>query len=185
MEKQKLAVTLANSRCLRMAVMLWKAKLKEKRQIAWRNDMRTKMKTIREKRDLKIQKDTWAKWRQSFCSHLSELQYNERFVLRFFLRWRSGLSKLDSLEAVADQFYRRTTCSAVVQTWKRWKRALAISDAEKMVAAKIGHRVCRDVMQRWKKYTCVHSSKILLKSGIQRACAVMSVKLSSVSTMFM
>ena len=156
MEKQKHAVTLANTRCLRAALTLWKAKLKEKRQITWRNDMRAKMKTIREKRDSKIQKDAWAKWRQSFCSHLSELQYNERILLRFFLRWKSSLSKLDSLETVADQFYRRTTCSAAVQTWKRWKRALAVSDAEKAVTAKIGLRVSREVMQMWKKYTYVH-----------------------------
>jgi protein SFI1 len=156
MEKQKHAVTLANTHCLRAALTLWKAGLKEKRQITWRNDMRAKMKTIREKRDSKIQKDAWAKWRQSFRSHLSELQYNERIVLRFFLRWKSSVSKLDSLDIAAEQFYRRTTCSAVVQTWKRWKRALAVSDAEKAVTAKIGLRVGREVMQRWKKYTYVH-----------------------------
>jgi len=117
------------------------------------------MKTTRERRDLKVQKDAWAKWRQSFRSHLSELQYNERVILRFFLRWKSSLSKLDSLETVADQFYRRTTCGAVVQTWKRWKRALVVGDAEKAVTAKIGLRVRREVMQRWKKYTYVHFPK--------------------------
>lgn len=155
-EKQKHAVTLANTRCLRAALTLWEAKLKQKRQIAWRNDMRAKMKTVREKRDLKIQKDAWAKWRQSFRSHLSELQYNERIILRFFLRWKSSLSKLDRLETAADQFYRRSRCSAVVQTWKRWKRALAVSDAEKAVSAKISLRINRDVMQVWKKHACVH-----------------------------
>ncbi|KAI9571309.1 Sfi1 spindle body protein-domain-containing protein [Boletus coccyginus] len=159
-EKQNHAVTLANSRCLRAVLTLWKVKLKEKRQIAWRNDMRTKMKTTRERRDLKVQKDAWAKWRQSFCSHLSELQHNERVILRFFLRWKSNLSKLDSLETAADQFYRRTACSAVVQTWKRWKRALAVGDAEKAVATKIGLRVRREVMQRWKKYTYDRQSAI-------------------------
>ncbi|KAF8136617.1 hypothetical protein EV363DRAFT_1320052 [Boletus edulis] len=150
-EKQKHAITLANTRCLRAVLTLWKIKLKEKRQVTWRNDMRTKMKTIREKRDLKIQKDAWAKWRQSFRSHLSELQYNERIVLRFFTRWKSRLSKLDCLETAAEQFYRRTTCSAVLQTWKRWKRALAIKDAEKAVATKIGLRlsqVCKPIRLR-------------------------------------
>lgn len=159
MEREKHAVTLTNTRCLRAALTLWKAKLKEKRQIAWRNDMRAKMKATREKRDLKIQKDAWAKWRQSFRSHLSELQYNERIVLRFFLRWKSSLSKLDCLETAADQFYRRPTCSAVVQTWKRWKRALAVSDAEKAVTARIGLRINREVMQVWKKHAYVHSQK--------------------------
>lgn len=184
-EKQKHAVTLANAHCLRAALTLWKAKLKEKRQVAWRNDMRAKMKTIREKRDLKLQKDAWAKWRQSFRSHLSELRYNERVVLRFFLRWKSSLSELRSLEAAAEQFYRRTTCSAVVQTWKRWKRALAISDAEKAVTAKISLRVSREVMQKWKRYTYVHPPKNFTRSRHQPACAAMSVKLPSVSMMFM
>ena len=159
MERQKHAVALTNARCLRAALTLWKAKLKEKRQVAWRHDMRARMKTIRGTRDLKIQKDAWAKWRQSFRSHLSELQYSERIVLRFFLRWKSSLSKLDYLDTAAEQFYHRTACSAVVQTWKRWKRAFAISDAEKVVTAKIGLRVRRGVMQKWKKYACVHSQK--------------------------
>lgn len=160
MEKEKHAVALANTRCSRAALTLWKAKLKQKRQIAWRNDMRAKMKTVREKRDLKIQKDAWAKWRQSFRSHLSELQYNERVVLRFFLRWKSSLTKLDRLETVADRFSRRSTCSAIVQTWKRWKRALAVSDAEKALTVKISLRVSREVMQVWKKHACVHSQKL-------------------------
>ncbi|KAG8217745.1 Sfi1 spindle body protein-domain-containing protein [Butyriboletus roseoflavus] len=158
MGKQKHAITLGNTRCLRAALTLWKAKLKEKRQIAWRNDMRVKMKATREKRDLKIQKDAWAKWRQSFRSHLSELQYNERIVLRFFLRWKSSLSKLDCLETAADHFYRRSTCSAVMQTWKRWKRALAVSDAEKAVTAKISLRINREVMQVWKKHAYDHQT---------------------------
>ena len=119
--------------------------------------MRAKMKTVREKRELKIQKDAWAKWRQSFRSHLSELQYNERIILRFFLRWKSSLSKLDGLEAAADRFYCRAECSAVVQTWKRWKRALAVRDAERAIAAKVGLRVKREVIQVWKKYTYVYS----------------------------
>lgn len=120
--------------------------------------MRAKMRTVREKHDSKIQKDAWAKWRQSFRSHLSELQYNERIVLRFFLRWKSSLSKLDRLETAADQFRRRSTCSAVVQTWKRWKRALAVSDAEKAVTARLNLRINREVMQVWKKHACVHYS---------------------------
>ncbi|KAG9318710.1 hypothetical protein JVU11DRAFT_806 [Chiua virens] len=152
-DKQSHAVTLANTRCLRAAMMLWKLRLKEKRQVVWRNDMRAKMKTIREKRELKIQKDAWAKWRQSFRSHLSELQYNERVVQHFFRRWKSSLLKLDRMEVAAEQFYRRTTCSAVVQTWKRWKRALATSEAERVVTTKAGLLIKHDVMRMWKKYT--------------------------------
>lgn len=155
MEKHRHADTLANTHCLRAALMLWKTKLKEKRQVAWRNDMRAKMKTVREKRDLKIQKDAWEKWRQSFHSHLSELQHNERIAQRFFLRWKANLSKMDRLEVAADQFYRRTTCSAVLQTWKRWRRVLAVRDAEKVVKAKVGSRINRKVMQVWKKKTCL------------------------------
>lgn len=180
-ERQNHAVTSANTRFLRAVLTLWKAKLKEKRQIAWRNDMRAKMKTIREKRELKIQKDAWAKWRQSFRSHLSELQHHERVLLRFFVRWKSSLSKLESLETAADQFYRRTTCSAVLQAWKRWKRALAVSDAEKAVTAKTSLRINRRVMQVWKNYACVYSPKFFHQGQKAYACAAMTVKLPPVS----
>ena len=125
------------------------------------------MKTVREKRELNVQKDAWAKWRQSFRSHLSELQYNERLILRYLLRWKSRLSKFDSLETAADRFYRRTTCSPVLHTWKCWKRALALRDAEKAVTAKIGRRVKYGVVQVWKKHTCVHSPKFSTRVGEQ------------------
>ncbi|KIK93706.1 hypothetical protein PAXRUDRAFT_828690 [Paxillus rubicundulus Ve08.2h10] len=153
LKRQEHVATLANTRNLRVAVTIWKVKLKEKRQIAWRNDMRAKMKTVREKRELKVQKDAWAKWRQSFRSHLSELQYNERVVMRLFLRWKSSLSKIDRLEANADGFHQRPNGSASMVVWKRWKRALEIRNAEKAVESKAGLRVKCEVMQVWKKHT--------------------------------
>ncbi|KAF9227630.1 hypothetical protein BS17DRAFT_725990 [Gyrodon lividus] len=158
LQRQEHVATLANTRCLRAAMAVWKAKLKEKRQVAWRNDMRAKMKTIRKKRELKIQKDAWAKWRQSFRSHLSELQYNERIVIQFFLRWKSSLSKVDRLGANADQFHRRTNGSTAMLAWKCWKRALAIRNAEKAVETKIGLRVKCEVMQVWKNHTRDHQA---------------------------
>ncbi|KIJ69246.1 hypothetical protein HYDPIDRAFT_79460, partial [Hydnomerulius pinastri MD-312] len=160
LERQEQVDTLANTRCLRAAMAMWKAQLKEKRQVAWRQDMRAKMKATREKRELKIQKDAWAKWRQSYCSHLSELQYNERIVIRFFLRWKTSLSKVDQLEAVADKFHQRTNGSANLLAWKRWRRALAVRNAEKAVKAKAGLRIKGEVMEVWKKHTRDHQAAV-------------------------
>ncbi|KAF9246283.1 hypothetical protein BU15DRAFT_85063 [Melanogaster broomeanus] len=153
LERQEHVATLANTRRLRAAMAMWKAGLKEKQQIAWRNDMRAKMKTVRGKRELSIQKDAWAKWRQSFRSHLSELQYSERIVMRSFLRWKTTLSQIRRLEATAYQFHRRTNSSDAILAWKRWKRMVAIRNAEKVVRSNVGLRVKCEVIQVWKKHT--------------------------------
>ncbi|KAH7889441.1 hypothetical protein F5I97DRAFT_530889 [Phlebopus sp. FC_14] len=153
LERRQSAVRHADSSCLRRAMTVWKAKLKLKRQVMWRNDMREKMKLTRQKRETKVQKDAWAKWRQSYRSHLSELQYNERVVMKFFLQWKTRLVRLDRLEATADGFSRRPNGSTAVQTWKFWRRALSIRNAEKLVQGRVGLRVTSEVMEIWKKHT--------------------------------
>ncbi|KAH7929761.1 hypothetical protein BV22DRAFT_1080370 [Leucogyrophana mollusca] len=155
-EQREHVATIADNRCLRTAMAAWKTRLKEKRQIAWRNDMRTKMKITREKREAKLRKDAWAKWRQSYRSHLSEQHYNERLALRFLRRWKMRLTKADHMEAVADEFVRAHEGSAVTKCWKQWKRALAVKDAEKTVVQKVGIRVMADVMDVWKKHVRDH-----------------------------
>ncbi|KAH7912247.1 hypothetical protein BJ138DRAFT_1178988 [Hygrophoropsis aurantiaca] len=156
LEHREQIAKLADQRCLRSAMTAWKARLKEKRQIAWRNDMRAKMKITREKREAKLRKDAWAKWRQSYRSHLSEQQYNERLVMRFFRRWNAQVAKTDRMEATADEFYGAHEGRVMANCWKRWHRVLVVRDAEKMVARKVGMRVMGEVMDVWKKHLRSH-----------------------------
>lgn len=109
------------------------------------------MKIVREKRESKLRKDAWAKWRQSYRSHLSAQHYTERLVIRFYSRWKKQLLEVDHRNAVADEFYRATGEKAMERCWSSWKRALEMRNAEKVVAEKVEVRVMHEALTVWKK----------------------------------
>ncbi|KIM62097.1 hypothetical protein SCLCIDRAFT_15938 [Scleroderma citrinum Foug A] len=156
LEREERATRVADVRRLRVVVAVWRSKLKEKRQLTWQNEMRAKIKIIREKRGYRVQKDAWAKWWQAYCLRLAEMQFTERWKTRFFLRWRMKVAKIDRLEVSAVDFSDRLSCSAVVGAWKRWRRAMSILRAEHSVTVNVGLRVKREVIHVWKKRTRDH-----------------------------
>ncbi|KAG1877928.1 hypothetical protein DFJ58DRAFT_902864 [Suillus subalutaceus] len=158
LEMHARAGSIANARCLRFALDVWGAKHKQKKQLQWRHDMRTKMKTVRERHETKLVKYAWTKWQQSHRSLLNELQYNERIVARFFLRWKNSLLKLDRMDSAADEFSQRIKGSAAHRAWKHWKKAMAARDAGKTVAHKAALRIKGMVMDLWKKQTREHQT---------------------------
>lgn len=156
LEIDERAACVANVRRLRVAMAMWRSKLKERKQLMWRNEMRAKMKTVREKRERNIQKDAWVKWRRAYCCRLAEMRFTDRLVARFFLRWKTKLTNLGRLEVSADDFLERPTCSTVAHAWKLWRRALRIRNAAHLVTANAGLRVKREVVDIWKKRTRDH-----------------------------
>lgn len=156
LDRDERAACVANVRRLRVAMAMWRWKLKERRQLTWRNAMRAKMKTIREKREYNIQRGAWSQWRHAYCCRLAEMRFMERLVGRFFFRWKMKLANLDSLEISAANFLERPTCSAVGHAWKLWRRALRIRIAAQLVTANAGLRVKREVVDIWKKRTRDH-----------------------------
>lgn len=156
LDRDERAACVANVRRLRVAMAMWRWKLKERRQLMWRNAMRAKMKTIREKREYNIQRGAWSQWRHAYCCRLAEMRFMERLVGRFFFRWKMKLANLDRLEFSAANFLERPTCSAVAHAWKLWRRALRIRIAAQVVTANAGLRVKREVVDIWKKRTRDH-----------------------------
>lgn len=153
LEMHARAASIADARCLRFALDIWSAKHKQKKQLQWRHDMRAKMKTVRERHETKLVKYAWVKWQQSHRSLLNELQYNERIVARFFLRWKTCLLKLDRMDSAADEFSQRIKGGAAHRAWKHWQKAIAARDAGKTVAHKAALRIKGIVMDLWKKQT--------------------------------
>ncbi|KAG6332366.1 hypothetical protein ID866_6722 [Astraeus odoratus] len=151
LEREGHATRVADVRRLRVAMAVWTAKLKERRHLMWRNEMRSKMKITRQKREYKIQRDAWAKWRQAYCSRLAEMQFRERSIMWLFFRWKMKVAKLERLEVTAVEFSQRPSCSVIAGAWKQWRRAVSIRHAEHTVMANVGLRVKREVMDVWMK----------------------------------
>jgi protein SFI1 len=129
----------------------WKVKLKQKKQSKWQNDMRINMIAVREKREDKLRKDMWAKWRQSYQSHISQNGYAKRLVLRFFNRWKVKLAEEDHLEVLADEFQDAMMAKLAEKYWSEWRQLSKIRDAERIVVEMVGLRVGGVVLNFWKK----------------------------------
>jgi protein SFI1 len=148
----------ANDRRLRVAFKTWAMKLKGKRQADWRDDMRSRMKLVRGKRENRLRKDAWAKWRQSYQSHLSVHRYNEQLVLRIYIRWKTRLSEVEQQEAVADEFLCRVERGEVERCWQFWRKASDIAAAEQVILERVGLRVMGEVLDVWRKRMYVHQT---------------------------
>ncbi|KDQ61051.1 hypothetical protein JAAARDRAFT_191170 [Jaapia argillacea MUCL 33604] len=141
---------LSNNRKSRAAFNIWKSKLKEKRKEEWRQGMRNKMKSIREKRELKLKKDAWAKWRQLYRSHLSDQHYAERLVLRFYGKWKRKFVDVDHLEGAAEDFARLREEKGLGRYLGLWRRAVELRNAERAMRERVGLRVMTEVVDVWK-----------------------------------
>ncbi|KAI0646947.1 Sfi1 spindle body protein-domain-containing protein [Trametes meyenii] len=143
--------SLSDRRCLKRAFHVWKLKLKEKRQIHWREDMRARMKTVRERDEMRLKKDAWAKWRQSHLSHLSEHHFERKVIVRFFSRWKSRVERLDELDAAADHFAYAREERAVERCWDVWRRGAELRLAEKAIRERVDLRVMTSAMDTWRR----------------------------------
>ncbi|KAI0316688.1 Sfi1 spindle body protein-domain-containing protein [Amylostereum chailletii] len=143
--------TMADQKRLRTALEQWRAALKAKRQAEWRSEMRARMKLVREKREAKLCKDAWAKWRQLYQSRLSRQHYAERLVRRIFSRWKGKLGELDHLDAAADQLMSTQENRALGRTWDVWRRAFALRGLESQIASKVTGRMMRQVIDAWNR----------------------------------
>ncbi|KAI0693271.1 hypothetical protein BC835DRAFT_1354288 [Cytidiella melzeri] len=149
-ELYRRVAVLSDGRRLKAAVQLWRVKLRERKQTQWRNDMRMRMKTVRDRHDMKLKKDAWAKWRQSYRSHISEQHYSQKLVLRLYQKWRMKSVKVDRLEGAADQFVAARMKLQKERCWDLWRRSIEMRKAEAAMAERVGLRILSNVMDAWK-----------------------------------
>ncbi len=145
------ANAMADKHQMKKAFFRWRRSLVGKQNENWRNSMRSKMKIVRTKREQRVRKDAWAKWRQSYRSHLSDQHYKKRLSLRIFKRWKVKLSAVDGLEDVADEVQHARAEHAVERYWTRWRQMTHLRAAESVIAQQVGQRVKRQVMKTWRK----------------------------------
>ncbi|KAJ6547509.1 hypothetical protein B0H19DRAFT_1221514 [Mycena capillaripes] len=143
--------TVENSQHLRTALRVWREKTKEREQTRWRASMRSKMKLIRDRRELKLMKDALAKWKQSHKAHSADQHYTRSLVLRHYDHWRNRLAHLDRLDDAADRLSRVIEAGILEKCWHLWKRASQLQLAHKIVTENIGLRVKTEVMDVWRR----------------------------------
>ncbi|ESK93040.1 spindle pole body duplication -related protein [Moniliophthora roreri MCA 2997] len=143
----------ANARCLKAAFKVWKQRMmervKEKQQAAWRQDMRSKMAIVRKRHNEGVKRDFFLRWRQAYQLRAAEQHYQERLVVRCYLRWKETLHGIYHLEANADQAYYETF---VARFWDHWRRRTELRVPEKVVENRVAFRIKSEALGVWKKH---------------------------------
>lgn len=146
---------LENTRRLRSALRIWTQHLQEKKRADWRLDMRAKLKAVRQRREIRVLKDAWAKWRQSYRSHLAGLDYDDRLVRKMFDRWKTGVLQVDGLYLEADAFKEQRHADVLEKIWDTWKVSSQLRSIERLVVARSRARILRDAVSVWQHRTLV------------------------------
>ncbi|KAF8636478.1 hypothetical protein AX17_003293 [Amanita inopinata Kibby_2008] len=139
------------NRCIRHIFEIWISRFKLKQQEKWRQDMRMRMKTVREKHELKLEKDAWARWRQLYRSRLATQNYDERLMINYFKRWQARAWHIGGLETLADNVGQRRMNRVLIWGWTRWKRALELHFSEKAVVEQADLRRMKTAVIIWRK----------------------------------
>ncbi len=147
--------TLSDRRCLKRFYRVWQQKDQgckhHRKQLEWREDMRGRMKTVRERGELRLRKDMWSKWRQSYLSRLAEQQFSRKVLARFFDRWKARLRKLDELEAAADYFEHDQDEKLRNRLWDDWRHRTELRHTEKTITARVNLRIMTNAMDVWRR----------------------------------
>ena len=143
--------TMFESRRLKWAMDFWKMKLHAKRQIQWRDSMRSRMKVVRLNREKKLKNDAWAKWRQFYQSRLSAQHYSKHLLAQYYSRWKRRLAGVDAVEDVGETLAHVRDSRRVFKFWHMWRRAGALRATESLLAERVNLRIMNDAITVWRK----------------------------------
>jgi protein SFI1 len=130
---------------------MWRMKLHAKRQIQWRDSMRSRMKVVRLNREKKLKNDAWDIWRQLYQSRLSTQHYSKHLLSRFFSRWKRRLEGVDAIEDAGEALAHVFDNRRVSKFWRAWKRASTLRATENLLVERVDLRVMSDAVAMWKK----------------------------------
>jgi len=113
--------------------------------------MRMKMKLIKERGDLKLKKDAWAKWRQLHRSRRASQQYSDHLLFRCYARWKQRLSNLDAFEATADVVSRAAALNDTKKCFVVWRKLANLQIIERHVVEQVNMRITCEIVDNWRK----------------------------------
>lgn len=139
------------SRRLKWAMDLWRIKLHAKRQVQWRDSMRSRMKVVRLNREKKLKNDAWDQWRQLYQSRLSAQLHSKHLLVRFFSRWRRRFEGVDTIQGTGEALAHVFDNRRVSKFWHIWKRASKLRATESLLAERVNLRVMSDAVAMWRR----------------------------------
>ena len=136
---------------LRSLFSAWQNKLRAKRQIAWRNDMRQKMKLVKNKADERILRTAWKQWRRLQLASVAEAHYHSTLLTRHANKWKASLIRLDNLDNIADEFAANLHSRILETFWMRWKIHTSLRHDEQTMVQRVNARLMTNAFDRWQE----------------------------------
>ncbi|KAF9480103.1 hypothetical protein BDN70DRAFT_877988 [Pholiota conissans] len=158
----------------RLSFRIWQAKLKHKRQIAWRNDMRQKMKIMKDKSDARLLKSAWTLWWQLHLERRADTLYQSNLIVRYHTRWKEELVKLDEKYILAAQFSESIQFASVKACLRKWTQMMALRREERVMVQRVDRRIMTDSFDTWRKRMAIMKfadefrDKMVLRHAIQK-----------------
>ncbi|KAF4614733.1 hypothetical protein D9613_003001 [Agrocybe pediades] len=138
------------SRIVVQSFRIWQARLKQKRQAAWRNDMRQKMKIVKTKSEMRIKTDAWFHWKRLAELSRADRYYQRNLLLRYQTRWKNKLTRLDDMDNMADHFSEETHIRTLHKFWYMWKQGMSLQHDERVITQRVDHRIMVATFQAWR-----------------------------------
>ncbi|KJA20236.1 hypothetical protein HYPSUDRAFT_1092898 [Hypholoma sublateritium FD-334 SS-4] len=129
----------------------WQAKLKQRRQIAWRNDMRQKLRAMKSKTDARLVSAAWKKWRQLYLGHHAGFHYQANLMHRCLSRWKHRLLHADDMQNLAIQFSDGTQFARLRRSWIAWINAIGMRRDERVMVERVNSRIVANSLDIWRK----------------------------------
>ncbi|KAF5391431.1 hypothetical protein D9757_002037 [Collybiopsis confluens] len=165
----------ANRRFQRIFYHTWKqclkARMKQKLQAQWRQEMRTKIHLLRQKRDNRILREAWDNFMWSHRLFTADRHYDGQLLIRLLRRWKAKLHNEYERETVANDVFRGRLSSVVEICWDRWRVSTDLVRIEKVVKERAGLRIMGEVLDTWNgKMNDLHIADSFYHSLLAKRC---------------
>ena len=129
----------------------WQAKLKQRRQIAWRNDMRQKLRVMKSKQDARLVNAAWKKWRHLYLGRRAEFHYQANLIHRCLSHWRHRLLQIDDMQNLAAEFSHGSRFAQLRRSWITWINTTSMRRDERVMVERVNCRIVANSLNIWRK----------------------------------
>ena len=139
-----------STKLLKRVFTFWKAKFNQKKQAAWREDMRQKMKIVKRKSELRIKRDAWTKWQRMLLLQRAQKHYEIGLLYRYLGKWKEKVIRVESLEQHAEMFLKEADFTVLDRFWRQWKLNTVLQHQSQIMLRRVECRIVANALGKWK-----------------------------------
>ncbi|KLO18528.1 hypothetical protein SCHPADRAFT_993424 [Schizopora paradoxa] len=128
----------------------WRKRLKTKKMMVWRDDMRKRMAQVRQMVDDNLKERFWSEWRRAYQIRLSDNLYEQQLQRRFLARWKESRMLLQDREHDALELEQNFQHRQLADLLDYWRSKIALYRKEKQVINLVTMRIVSSAWTKWR-----------------------------------